>query len=41
VYEQQCGYMLSDAEAAKNHMRLMFKIMNASALDAECGNQAR
>lgn len=41
VYAQQCGYVMSDVESAKNHMRLMLKVMKTSALDAEGGNQAR
>ncbi|KAK3706655.1 R8 protein [Vermiconidia calcicola] len=41
VYAQQCGYVLNDAETATNNMRLMFKAMRTSALDAEGGNKGR
>jgi meiotic recombination protein REC8, fungi type len=41
VYAQQCGYVLHDAETAKNNMRLMFKAVKAAMLDAEGGTKAR
>ncbi|OQN96453.1 hypothetical protein B0A48_17509 [Cryoendolithus antarcticus] len=41
VYAQQCGYVLTDAENAKNNMRATLKIMRTSQLDAEGGNNAR
>ncbi|KAK6432449.1 R8 protein [Oleoguttula sp. CCFEE 5521] len=41
VYAQQCGYVLTDAETAKNNMRAMLKVMRTSQLDAEGGNMAR
>nr|OQO28495.1 hypothetical protein B0A51_03307 [Rachicladosporium sp. CCFEE 5018] len=41
VYAQQCGYVLTDAESAKNNMRAMLKVMRTSQLDAEGGNKAR
>ncbi|KAK6442416.1 R8 protein [Oleoguttula sp. CCFEE 5521] len=41
VYAQQCGYVLTDAENAKNNMRAMLKVMRTSQLDAEGGNKAR
>ena len=41
VYAQQCGYVLNDAEAAKNNMRLMFKVLRSSELDAAGEIQGR
>lgn len=41
VYAQQCGYVLSDAESARNSMKAVFKVLRASALDAEGGHKAR
>ncbi|KAK5175133.1 R8 protein [Saxophila tyrrhenica] len=41
VYAQQCGYVLNDVETAKNNMRLMFRVVQASSLDAEGGNKGR
>lgn len=41
VYSQQCGYVLNDAEAAKNNMRLMLNVMRTSALEAEGGHKGR
>lgn len=41
VYSQQCGYVLNDAESAKNNMRMMLKVVQASALDAENSNNGR
>jgi len=41
VYAQQCGYVLTDAETARNNLRAVFKVMRASALDAQGGNKAR
>lgn len=41
VYAQQCGYVLTDAETARNHLRAVFKVMRAGALDAKEGNKAR
>ena len=41
VYSQQCGYVLSDAEAAKNNMRAMFRVMRTSGLEAEGGTKGR
>ncbi|KAK5128697.1 hypothetical protein LTR85_000030 [Meristemomyces frigidus] len=41
VYSQQCGYVLTDAETAKNNMRAVFKVMRTSALEAEGGHRGR
>jgi hypothetical protein len=41
VYAQQCGYVLIDVEAAKNNMRLMFRVVKAGALDAEGGTKGQ
>ncbi|KAI6883831.1 hypothetical protein KC360_g4819 [Hortaea werneckii] len=41
VYNQQCGYVLNDAETAKNQMRAMFKTMKISGLEDEGGHKGR
>ncbi|KAK4550788.1 hypothetical protein LTR36_000368 [Oleoguttula mirabilis] len=41
VYSQQCGYVLTDAETARNNMRAVFKVLRTSALDAEGGHKGR
>ena len=41
VYAQQCGYVLNDAEAAKNSMRMLFNLVKANSLDTEGTNNAR
>lgn len=41
VYLQQCGYVLSDAEAARNNMRTILKVVQNSNLEAEGGHKGR
>lgn len=41
VYAQQCGYVLTDAEAARTGMRTVFKALKADALDAVGGHKGR
>lgn len=41
VYSQQCGYVLTDAETAKNNMRAIFQVMRTSALEAEGRTKGR
>lgn len=41
VYAQQCGYVLTDAEAAKLEMRAVFKTLKADALEAVGGHKGR
>ncbi|GAB7359986.1 hypothetical protein MBLNU230_g7510t1 [Neophaeotheca triangularis] len=41
VYAQQCGYVLNDAENAKNNMRMIIKAMRTSALISEGGHKAK
>lgn len=41
VYSKQCGYVLNDVESANRNMRLMLKVVDASALDAEGTNKGR
>ncbi|KAK5132225.1 hypothetical protein LTR08_009285 [Meristemomyces frigidus] len=41
VYSQQCGYVLTDAEAAKASMRAMISVLRTSALEAEGGHKGR
>ena len=41
VYAQQCGYVLTDAEAARAGMRAVFKALKADALDAVGGHKGR
>ncbi|KAI7218550.1 hypothetical protein KC333_g3534 [Hortaea werneckii] len=41
VYNQQCGYVLNDAETAKKQMRAMFKTMRMSGLEDEGGHKGR
>ncbi|KAK1057868.1 R8 protein [Friedmanniomyces endolithicus] len=38
---QQCGYVLTDAEAAKNNMKAIFRVIRASGLEAEGGTKGR
>lgn len=35
VYAQQCGYVLHDAEAARNNMRALAKMMHQAGLAPE------
>jgi meiotic recombination protein REC8, fungi type len=35
VYDQQCGYVLSDAQHAQNSMRALFRVVRAAELDPE------
>ncbi|CAK4034916.1 unnamed protein product [Lecanosticta acicola] len=35
VYSQQCGYVLADAETARNSIRAIFKVMQQAALEPE------
>lgn len=39
VYNQQCGYVLHDAQTAQNNLRAMFKIAKGNALDADLNVQ--
>ena len=39
VYAQQCGYVLTDAEATRTGMRTVFKALKADALDAVGGHK--
>lgn len=41
VYSQQCGYVLNDAEIARNNMRTILKAMEASNLESEGGHKGR
>jgi meiotic recombination protein REC8 len=41
VYAQQCGYVLGDAEAARNSMLAMFKALKSDGLDAVGGHKGR
>lgn len=41
VYAQQCGYVLTDAEAARTGMRTVFKALKTDALDAVGGHKGR
>ena len=37
VYLEQCGYLLSDAQNARNAFHMMVKAVKHAALDAEAG----
>jgi hypothetical protein len=41
VYAQQCGYILTDAEAARTGMRTVFKALKVDALDTVDGHKGR
>lgn len=41
VYAQQCGYVLTDAEAARSGMRAVFKALKTDALDAAGAHKGR
>lgn len=41
VYLQQCGYVLTDVEAARNNLRAISRVMKQAELDAEGANKAR
>lgn len=41
VYSQQCGYILSDAELAKQQMMTLTKVMRSSGLEAEGATKGR
>ena len=40
VYAQQCGYVLTDAETARNSMRAVMKVLRSSKID-EGGHKGR
>lgn len=40
VYSQQCGYMLTDVQAARNAMRALVKTVRANGIDEE-GHKGR
>ncbi|OBT93972.1 hypothetical protein VE01_08224 [Pseudogymnoascus verrucosus] len=37
VYNQQCGYVLHDAQTAQNNMRALLKVMKNNAIDLNAG----
>ncbi|OBT90135.1 hypothetical protein VE02_00937 [Pseudogymnoascus sp. 03VT05] len=37
VYNQQCGYVLQDAQTAQNNMRALLKVMKNNAIDLNAG----
>ncbi|KAF2098118.1 hypothetical protein NA57DRAFT_76913 [Rhizodiscina lignyota] len=37
VYSQQCGYVLTDAQTAQNHMRALLSVVRTAELDPEAG----
>ncbi|KAM3415757.1 hypothetical protein BST61_g9268 [Cercospora zeina] len=41
VYLQQCGYVLTDVESARNNLRAISRAMKQAELDAEGANKAR
>lgn len=41
VYAQQCGYVLTDAETARNNMRQVVRLMKQADLEKEGGNKAK
>ncbi|KAK5705288.1 R8 protein [Elasticomyces elasticus] len=41
VYSQQCGYVLNDAEAAKNSMRDLLRVVRGRGLEVEGGTKGR
>lgn len=41
VYSQQCGYVLNDAEQAKNNMQMMLKVVKGVGLEAVGGTKGR
>lgn len=41
VYSQQCGYVLHDAENARNSMRTVVKLIQTAGLDTEGANKGR
>jgi meiotic recombination protein REC8 len=41
VYDQQCQYVLKDAQHAQDHMRQMLKVVKNSDLDLEAGKATR
>lgn len=41
VYAQQCGYVLADAEAARNNLRAISRVIKQAELGPEGANKAR
>ncbi|KAF7193006.1 Meiotic recombination protein rec8 [Pseudocercospora fuligena] len=41
VYAQQCGYVLSDAESARNNLRAMLRVVQQAELEKEGANKGR
>ncbi|KAF2721219.1 hypothetical protein K431DRAFT_312718 [Polychaeton citri CBS 116435] len=41
VYNQQCGYVLSDTESTSNGMRLLFRVVDPNALNDEEDHRGR
>lgn len=41
VYAQQCGYVLTDAESARNNLRAMSRVIKQAELGPEGANKAR
>lgn len=41
VYAQQCGYVLTDAESARNNLRAMSRVIKQAELGREGANKAR
>ncbi|PPJ54262.1 hypothetical protein CBER1_05167 [Cercospora berteroae] len=41
VYLQQCGYVLTDVEAARNNLRAISRVMKQAELEVEGANKAR
>ncbi|KAK5687660.1 R8 protein [Elasticomyces elasticus] len=41
IYSQQCGYVLNDAEAAKNSMRDLLRVVRGRGLEVEGGTKGR
>lgn len=37
VYNQQCGYALTDAQAIRDRMRTMLKVIQGNGLDPDAG----
>lgn len=37
VYSQQCGYILSDAQAAQSNMRILLEAVRTAELDPNAG----
>lgn len=41
VYSQQCGYVLTDAESARNNIRLSLRALRQAGLEPEGSNKAK